>query len=197
MEDEARWRGGTGKADCFLCDLAAGRVGNSRRGQRIGERVRCASDFAAATKSATKALHLDVQDAEVHALLAAAIAGEDKPAAAAQDLGLQISAIEALGEIGDTRAEGVLLKLIRESANPNIRYVAVLALKSCGTRGSLQEFHGAAAGFVRQNQQKLPTAARTQENFRQPEFREQRSRQHLAYQRNPLRPASQQFLTTS
>ena len=39
-------------------------------------------DFVATATCATQALHLDVQDAEVHALLAAALAGQDKPAAA-------------------------------------------------------------------------------------------------------------------
>jgi Flp pilus assembly protein TadD len=39
-------------------------------------------DFDAAARSATKALHLDVQDAEIHALLGAALAGQDKSAAA-------------------------------------------------------------------------------------------------------------------
>jgi cellulose synthase operon protein C len=39
-------------------------------------------DFAAAAKWARRALHLDVQDAEVHSLLGAALAGEKKQAAA-------------------------------------------------------------------------------------------------------------------
>ena len=42
-------------------------------------------DFSAATKWATRALHLDVQDAEAHALFGAALAGEKKLAAAIEE----------------------------------------------------------------------------------------------------------------
>jgi tetratricopeptide (TPR) repeat protein len=43
------------------------------------------TDFAAAVKSATTAMHLDVQDAEAHALLAAALAGQTRREAAAEE----------------------------------------------------------------------------------------------------------------
>jgi Flp pilus assembly protein TadD len=42
-------------------------------------------DYSAAAKWATRALHLDVQDAEVHALLGASLAGAKKPAAAIEE----------------------------------------------------------------------------------------------------------------
>jgi tetratricopeptide (TPR) repeat protein len=43
------------------------------------------NDFAAADESAMRALRFDVQDAEVHALFAAALAGQDKPQAAIEE----------------------------------------------------------------------------------------------------------------
>ena len=48
------------------------------------------------------------------------------------------------------------------------------------------------AGSAGQHHQELPAAARTQQDARQAQLRQQRPRQHLAQQRDPLRTAGEQ-----
>ena len=48
------------------------------------------------------------------------------------DLGAELSAIEALGAIGDSRARMPLLELAGNHSNPNVRYVSLVALQKCG-----------------------------------------------------------------
>ncbi len=49
------------------------------------------------------------------------------------------------------------------------------------------------AGFAGQHHQELAAAARTKQDTRQPQFRQQRPRQHFAEQGNPLRPSGEKI----
>ena len=53
-------------------------------------------------------------------------------------------------------------------------------------RGRGQEVLGGFAGFARQHHQELAAAARTEQNTRQPQLRQQRTGQHFAQQGDPL-----------
>ena len=53
--------------------------------------------------------------------------------------------------------------------------------------GGAQKLFGGLPRLSRQHQQKLAAAARAQQDARQPQFRQQGARQHLAQQRDPLR----------
>src|SRR5262249_1181103 len=58
---------------------------NATLHKKISQLAAAMHDFADAKKSATKAIHLDVHDAEAHALLAAALAGQEQSQAATEE----------------------------------------------------------------------------------------------------------------
>ena len=53
----------------------------------------------------------------------------------------------------------------------------------------------ASRSFARQHEQELAAAARPEQNARQPQFGEQRARQHFAEQGDPLRASGEQIFT--
>jgi Flp pilus assembly protein TadD len=90
--------------------------------KKIAQLELAREDFSGAARSARRALHLDVQDAEVHALLGAALAGEKKLAAAIDEFevairldGQQAGSYAALAElqIGLGRVEDARLVIGR------------------------------------------------------------------------------------
>ncbi|GBC97458.1 hypothetical protein HRbin16_03281 [bacterium HR16] len=62
--------------------------------------------------------------------------------AQSSDFHVQMAAIDALGDLGDVRAEPALLKLLSEHPNDNIRYRAAEALIKVGTSAAIPVLEG-------------------------------------------------------
>ena len=75
---------------------------------------------------------------------------------------------------------------------PNEFHDAGTQLGNLAGRRPKEAFRG-FAGFAGQHHQELAAAARTQQDTRQPQFRQQRPRQHFAEQGNPLRASGEKI----